>query len=449
MRQSKVVEPRPTVVHGPAPKRGASISAERYISSDWLADELANLFPSAWLFACLEADVADAGDYHVLNIGAESVLVCRASDGSLGAFYNVCQHRGARLVPNQAGFVSRFVCPYHGWTYADDGELVHVPDMERFANGVDCQAKSLRPVRAATWNGLVWVCMDEAAPPLLEYLGEVAELATPYNLAGMEVVADQTVTLACNWKAVFDNFGELYHVDHIHPQHELMFNCPQAQLHLFAEGHTSVVIDGHTVNPRFDIPDTPNRYLAHQLTTFGGDPDNYQGRVLEIRDDIQSLRRAAGPSLGWDYDAFSDERLSDIEQYNVFPNTMITVQPDDALIARARPHASDPNRCYWDMLTLHRYPDPEVAANAGVSYAPKDARGAPPEDRPQHEEFTQEDIIAGNKSMGATIDQDVHLIRDVQAGMHSRGFHAQTLNSDEARVQHFHDWLNHKLGVTG
>jgi len=63
--------------------------------------------------------------------------------------------------------------------------------------------------------------------------------------------------------------------------------------------------------------------------------------------------------------------------------------------------------------------------------------------RPAHDEFTQDDIIAGRKTMTITIDQDIHLIRDVQAGMRSRGFHAQKLCDDEARIQHYHDWLDH------
>ena len=65
-----------------------------------------------------------------------------------------------------------------------------------------------------------------------------------------------------------------------------------------------------------------------------------------------------------------------------------------------------------------------------------------PVPRPDHDEFTQEDIIGGRKTMGVTIDQDVHFIRDVQAGMHSRGFGAQLLCSDEIRIQHFHDWYD-------
>ena len=193
------------------------------------------------------------------------------------------------------------------------------------------------------------------------------------------------------------------------------------------------------------IPDDPTPYLRIQIEKFGGDPSEYRGRVLDIRQDVQKLRREAGPRLGWDYDRFTDERLSDIEQYNLFPNTMITVQPDDAIVMRAMPHPTDPNRCTWDKFTFHRHPSAAVAERAGVGFEPFDERDVAPAGRPEHDHFTQEDVIAGRKSMTATIDQDIHLIRDVQAGMHSRGFTDAFLNDDESRVQHYHDWYDHYM----
>ena len=192
-----------------------------------------------------------------------------------------------------------------------------------------------------------------------------------------------------------------------------------------------MVIDGHTLNSRMAIAEDPNFFQVRQLRMFGADPDEYTGRVLDIRKDVQKLRRESGPRLGWDYRPFTDERLTDIEQYNVFPNTMITVQPDDTLIVRTRPHPTDPNWCYFDKLTFHRQPDPEVARRAGVAFEPWSQADLAPVPRPEHDEFTQDDIIAGRKTMTITIDQDVHYIRDVQAGMHSRGFQSQILCDDE------------------
>ncbi len=444
-----VVAPRPTVVHKEAPVPPQPISAERYVCSSWLQREFDQVFSRTWLFACLESDLEEAGDFVVFHIGDESILISRTEHGDVAAFYNVCQHRGARVMTVDRGSVPQFVCPYHGWMYRPDGALVHVPDVERFAGGIDMSARGLRPVRCDTWMGMVWICLDDDAPSFDAFLGPLKSILDPYALDTMTLTGDQTVHLDCNWKAVFDNFGELYHVDHIHPQHETMFNCPAAEIHLFDHGHTGVIIDGHTINPRLPIPDEPNPYLHGQLEKFGGDPEAYQGRVVEIRDAIQRLRRAHGARRGWDYSGFSDERLSDIEQYNFFPNTMITVQPDDALIMRARPHPTDPNRCMWDKLTFHRYPDPAVADAAGVSFEPMDPMGPPPAERPEHDEFDQDDIIEGRKTMTPTIDQDVHLIRDVQAGMRSKGFSTQTLCDDEVRIQHYHDWLDYVMGERG
>jgi phenylpropionate dioxygenase-like ring-hydroxylating dioxygenase large terminal subunit len=263
----------------------------------------------------------------------------------------------------------------------------------------------------------------------------------------MTLVGDQTVFLEANWKAVFDNFGELYHVEHIHPQHAMLFDCPTAQVELFANGHTSVEIVGHTVNSTMPIPEEANFYQRAQCEKFGLNPDDFAGRILEFRLAMQQRRREMGPALGYDYSDLSDSRLTDIEQYNLFPNTMVTVQPEAALVMRARPHPTDPNKCYWDKFTFKLQPNPAVAERAGVAFTPWKENELLPIPRPEHDEFTQEDVIAGRKTMDATVDQDIHFIRDIQSGMHSRGFTSQLLNEEEARVQHYHDWLDHFMGA--
>ena len=65
--------------------------------------------------------------------------------------------------------------------------------------------------------------------------------------------------------------------------------------------------------------------------------------------------------------------------------------------------------------------------------------------RVEHEVFTRQDVIEGRNSMTITIDQDIHYLNDMQAGMHSRGFDSAILNNDEERVQHFHNWVDNWL----
>lgn len=177
-----------------------------------------------------------------------------------------------------------------------------------------------------------------------------------------------------------------------------------------------------------------------QMDVLGMNRQDYVGRVLDVRRDVQLKKRELGPALGYNYDRLSDAQLSDIVQYNIFPNSILVLQPEEFWILRTRPHATDPNKCYWDKFSLRMAPDKSDSANISFNL---DAESLPQNwERPEHDEFSQQDIIEGRKTMTITIDQDIHFIRDVQKGMHSRGFSAAWLNEDEQRVQFFHDWLD-------
>lgn len=426
-----------------APTGRATLSAERFISPDFMEREWQTIWPKTWLVAGPACDVAEPGDYFTFNIGRESIIIARTSKSELAAMYNVCQHRGARVLVNDRGSLDAYVCPYHGWKYDHDGTLLEAPDTDRFSQGVPCDKLSLKHVRVETLGAMIWVCMDENTPPLTEFLGNIPSMIAPFRLDDMVLAVDQTVTLDANWKTLIDNFGELYHVEHIHPQHALIFDCPTAVVELFEGGHNRVLIDGFTVNSRLPIPHEPPEFQKLQLERLGLNPEGYNGRVLDIRRDIQQAKREKGPELGYNYDLLTDDQLSDIVQYNIFPNTIWAIQTEELWVMRARPHPTDPNKCFWDKFTFRMDPSEDAAREANISFNPEDRDVRTGEERVEHEDFTQEDVIAGKYTMTITVDQDVHLLRDIQAGMHSRGFDACWLNDDEGRVQHFHDWVDY------
>ena len=430
----------------PSPAGTRPITAERYTSPDYMEREQDLVWGKAWLFAGLTSDVANAGDYFVFNIGRESIVVSCTAEGNIVAHYNVCQHRGARVLVNDMGTLDAFVCPYHGWSYRPDGTLFHVPDPDRFSQGAPCEQLSLKPVRVECKHGMVWVCQDDDGPSLDEFLGPVSGLINPFRMHDMTLVEDQRVRLECNWKAVFDNFQELYHVEHIHPQHALIFDCLFCNTDLFDRGHARVVIEGFTVNTRQEIPEMPTEIMAPQMIALGMDPEEFRGRVPDVREAVQKKRREMGPAMGHNYDLLSDDQLSDIVQYNIFPNSIIVLQPENMLLLRAMPHPTDPNKCFFDKYTFIMEADESIADPKNVSFNMGQAASIIPDERPDRDEFTQEDIIAGDKTMTITLDQDIHFIRDVQNGMHSRGFGEAWLNDDECRIQHYHDWLNHYMG---
>ncbi len=440
------------VNHARRPAEIRSYTPARYVDPAYLELEWQRVWRTTWLLAGLEQDLREPGDFFVFDLGREQILVTRTSAGSTQGFYNVCQHRGNRLVTAERGHAENFRCAYHAWTYANDGALKGVPHRDRFPNDVPCAERSLRRVRTATWQGLVFVCLANDPPPLHEFLGPVVEHLAPYRFDQMIVVEDQTARVACNWKAVVDNFGELYHVDFLHPQHKRMVDCSNDTVHLFDNGHTGLAVPGATVNPRFPVPEAPTDIQSAQLESLGLNPADFTGRVLDVRRAVQERKRAIGRELGFDYSAFSDEQLSDVWQYNLFPNAILSFTPEHLWILRPRPHPSDPARCEFDKISLLRFADPAINAEArdiaGPGRQAATASGLLPEDyrRPERDVFDHDDIVAGRKTMTITIDQDIELLGGVQAGMTSRGFDSVWLSEDELRVAHFHNELDALIG---
>jgi len=439
--------------HTDSPTKIENFSKSRYFDMTYMEQEWQAVWRNTWLVAGLESDVTNAGDFFVFDLGREQILVTRTSQGTIQGFYNVCQHRGNRLVTEERGQAASFRCAYHAWTYDIDGNLAIVPYEERFLDGVPCEDLSLKKVHTATWNGFVFINMAASPEPLLDFLGPLAKHLAPYRFDKMVLTEDQTVALDCNWKAVVDNFSELYHVDFLHPQHKRMVDCCNDTVHLFANGHTGLAVPGGTVNPRFPIPEMPTDIQSMQLKSLGLDPENFRGRVEEVRRAIQLEKRAIGQSRGMDYAAFTDDQLSDVWQYNIFPNAILSFTPEHCWLLRPRPHPTDTSKCIFDKISLEMYADPMLAESADEIRGPghrqtRKTSAFLPDDyqRPERDTFHYDAVISGEKSMTDTIDQDVELLSGVQQGMKSFGFEMVFLNEDEMRVQHFHKHLDRLIG---
>ena len=423
--------------------KSASLSKDRYISEDFMQSEWEGIWTKAWLFAGLESDLLEPGDFFIYDIGRESIVITRNNENEISAFYNVCQHRGNKIVTLESGSFSKVSCPYHGWTYGLDGTLEHVPDRELFKEGVPCEEKSLKPVKVSVWAGLVFINMDENSSSLETFLGPIVDQLKPYKFEKMNLVKHQTVSLLeTNWKTVRDNFLEQYHVDFIHPQHASFVDCCDAENDLWPFGHTRTMVTSPVVNPRYSTPDEPPEFMKDYLKGLRLNPDDCHGKVPEIRKAIQKQKRVIGDELGFDFSEFTDDQVSDVLQYDIFPNIFMTIHPERLWIFGPKPHHSDPNKCSftkWSFqIPSHQVRDEskELELLPGSSFYEQTGS------RPEHDIFTREDVVQGRKSLTVTIDQDIHYLNDMQAGMHSKGFDSATLSNDEERLQHFHDWVD-------
>lgn len=201
-----------------------------YYADDIYAQEKERIFCREWLCAGREEELPAPGDFRVLDIVGESIILVRNRRGVLRAFYNVCRHRGSRLCRTdeapiagmavQGGVIAgrSILCPYHQWAYDLDGQLVAAPHMGNVP-GFDKSTISLYPVGVETWGGFIFLHLTPAeAQPFAQQMGQIPDRISRYPLAGLRIGRTLTYSVAANWKAICENYNECYHCGGVHPE---------------------------------------------------------------------------------------------------------------------------------------------------------------------------------------------------------------------------------------
>jgi choline monooxygenase len=193
-----------------------TIPAPWYLDERMQSLEREQVFTRNWIAVGRTDQVPTHGAFFTTEVAGEPLVVVRGNDGELRAFYNVCRHHAAAVVTDPCGTAQHLRCPYHGWTYGLDGSLKGAPEFGGVCN-FDRSENGLVPVRVATWEKFVFVTLDESAPPLKIFLGDLPPRITPLSLDKIQFFERKTYTLACNWKVYVDNYLDGgYHVPHLH-----------------------------------------------------------------------------------------------------------------------------------------------------------------------------------------------------------------------------------------
>ena len=191
----------------------------RTLPAQWYTDpevwqrERWSVFGGSWVHIAYDHQFRNPGDYLTENLAGWPIFVRRTGDGSLRAFHNLCPHRAGPLVFEGEGCSKNLVCKYHGWAFDTEGALLSARDF-----GADAPADmDLTAVQVGSWRGLVFVCLDLAAPPLHEWLGAFPDEVAGIPLEQYRFHSRSVRHVACNWKTYADNFLEGYHVPTTHP----------------------------------------------------------------------------------------------------------------------------------------------------------------------------------------------------------------------------------------
>ncbi|MDG2028985.1 MAG: aromatic ring-hydroxylating dioxygenase subunit alpha [Acidimicrobiales bacterium] len=191
------------------------VPTRTYVDPNQWALEMDRIWRRVPLVLAPSVALPEAGSYVALDVAEVPVLLSRGADGEVRAFVNSCAHRGAIVMEEGHGIARRFTCPYHGWSYDQDGALGGILDREAFGEiEVDCHGLTALPCEERA--GFVWGSLDPQAELDLDaWLLGYDDVLDHLGLAGCHLVGRQEVA-GPNWKVAYDGYLDFYHLPILH-----------------------------------------------------------------------------------------------------------------------------------------------------------------------------------------------------------------------------------------
>jgi phenylpropionate dioxygenase-like ring-hydroxylating dioxygenase large terminal subunit len=404
-----------------------TIPVEAYVSKDYALAERDRLWRKTWQQAGRLEDIPEIGNYMTYEILEDSVIIVRTGPDSVNAFFNVCSHRGRRLVDtppgahNARGKTTNFVCGFHGWTYDTAGRCTYIPGADDWKGAATEDRARLGKVNADLWGGWVWINLDPECEPLRDYLEPMASMLDPFELQKMRCRWRKWIIFDCNWKVALEAFAEIYHVQTTHPE----FND-------FGEFHGWARAQGRHSNIGYDAPKGMDENKAKLRLGSGDDPrvstaemQVYTWEQVNTNTTLTLVNAArrlvdelpAGTPAGevlqhWLTSARRDDEARGVfwpvvdpkhvgesgTAWQIFPNFQIGHAVNNSLCYGARPYGDDPNKCIFEAVVYELYPEGEAP------------------------ETEWEYIPAEDPRWGSVLPQDFSNMAAVQQGMKNLGF---------------------------
>ena len=183
--------------------------------------ERQRIFERCWIYVGHESEVENPGDYCRRTVAGRPLLFVRGGDGLIRVFLNSCPHRGAQICRDDAGNADVLRCPYHAWSFSNQGQLIGVPQADAYGPCFDRNALGLMaPPRADSYRGFHFVSFDPDVEDLVGYLGgarEYLDLVVDQAEHGLRVVrGSNRYAIKANWKLLVENSLDAYHLASTH-----------------------------------------------------------------------------------------------------------------------------------------------------------------------------------------------------------------------------------------
>ncbi len=191
------------------------VAAENYYDEERFRQEVSGIFRRLPVVLAPSAELAKPGDYKAMQAAGLPVLITRDQSGELRAFVNSCSHRGTAVVVDGTGNRFKFVCPYHGWTFSQQGALVGVASADEFGD-FEHADYGLTPLPVLERAGLIWCVLNpESSLDIEAFLCGYDQMLANYSLQNWHLFDKRTLR-GPNWKIAYDGYMDLYHLPVLH-----------------------------------------------------------------------------------------------------------------------------------------------------------------------------------------------------------------------------------------
>ena len=417
-----------------------AIGVDAYVSEDYARAERDKLWRKVWQQVGRVEEIPNVGDFLTYDILDDSILIVRTSDNEIAAYYNVCQHRGRRLVDtpegakNARGSRKNFVCGFHGWRYNLAGACTHIREKEDWQGALTSERTQLGAVKVDTWGGWIWVNLDPKCEPLRDYLEPAASMLDPFELQNMRCRWRKWVVFDCNWKVAAEAFNEIYHVDITHPEFiqfgefrgwsraqgkhsNIGYDAPKnmdenqaAKLRIGSGADTRVSTAQMQVYTWEQVNTNTTRTLVDAALRLvdelpeGTPPDKVLRHWLDSARRDDAARGVVWPSVDPAHVGKSGTA------WQIFPNFQIGHAVNNALCYSFKPCGYDPNKCIFEVAVYELF-----------------AKGEEPK---TEWEYTPVD----DPRWRSVLPQDFSNMAAVQQGMKSGGFRGTQPNPYRERA---------------
>lgn len=314
--------------------------------------EQSNIFGGTWVYIAHESEIPNEHDFVTRHLGLRPIIVTRDGQGHVNVLLNRCRHRGATVCRVQEGSARSFTCPYHGWTYQNNGSLTGVPWQKGYSEDFDRREWGLaRPARVDSYRGFVFATLNARAPSLPDYLGRAADLLDQWidrNPGGRVHVRSgaHRMLIRANWKLVYDNGIDGYHPAFSHRSLLQMAKRLGDERDMQYFGKTpddgpmycQYLGNGHAfIDQRPSYPDKPGAYWNQQRPQPGREATEAHIRQHHSEQADELLDLVVGSQMN----------------LNIFPNLLIIGNQIQVL----EPRAVDQTQLTWYATTIEDVPD--------------------------------------------------------------------------------------------